>query len=54
MNGYGAICQVCGGMGQPHLTHEGMTLRRCPDCGLVFMDPMPDAATLKAHVFRRL
>jgi len=25
-----------------------MALRRCADCGLVFMDPMPDAATLKA------
>ena len=48
MNGDGAICQVCGGAGLPCLTREGMALRRCSDCGLVFMDPMPDAATLKA------
>ncbi len=44
----GAICQVCGGRGLPYVTHEGMVLRRCPDCGLVFMDPMPDAATISA------
>ena len=48
MSEEGAICQVCGGRGRPYLTHEGMALRRCSDCSLVFMDPMPDAATLKA------
>ena len=48
MSEEGTICQVCGGMGRPYLTHEGMALRRCSDCSLVFMDPMPDAATLKA------
>ena len=44
----GAVCQVCGGRGLPYVTHEGMALRHCPDCALVFMDPMPDAATISA------
>ena len=48
MSGDGATCQVCGGRGQPYLTHEGMALRRCPDCALVYMDPMPDAAVVDA------
>ena len=48
MSGDGAICQVCGGGGLPYLTHEGMVLRRCPDCALVFMDPMPDATAVGA------
>ena len=48
MSEEGAICQVCGSKGLPYLTHEEMALRRCPDCRLVFMDPMPQAATLEA------
>ncbi|MDE0415469.1 MAG: class I SAM-dependent methyltransferase [bacterium] len=48
MSEKGAACQVCGSRGQPHLNHKGMALSRCPNCGLIFMDPMPDNATLQA------
>ena len=44
----GSLCQVCGGLGRPYLEHDGMALRRCPTCGLVFMDPMPDARAIAA------
>jgi SAM-dependent methyltransferase len=42
----GSICQVCAGHGEPWFEHDGHRLRRCPDCGLVFLDPMPDTATV--------
>ncbi len=38
----GSTCQVCAAAGEQWLTHRDMVLRRCLDCGLVFMDPMPD------------
>jgi 2-polyprenyl-3-methyl-5-hydroxy-6-metoxy-1,4-benzoquinol methylase len=42
----GSICQVCGANGEPWFEHGGHNLRRCPGCDLVFLDPMPDAATV--------
>ena len=42
----GAKCQVCEERGEPLLVHGSMMFRRCPTCGFVFMDPMPDAARL--------
>ncbi len=43
----GSIYQVCAGRGEPWFEHDGHRLRRFPDCGLVFLDPMPDAATVE-------
>lgn len=44
-----APCQVCGGADRgPFVETGGMSLFRCRGCGVVFMDPMPDPATIEA------
>ena len=42
-------CQICGAEERSHvISHEGMELFRCSDCGLVFLDPMPKASDVAA------
>jgi 2-polyprenyl-3-methyl-5-hydroxy-6-metoxy-1,4-benzoquinol methylase len=43
-------CPLCAGATYtPHLTVNGFTLVRCATCGLIYVNPMPDAETLRAH-----
>ena len=43
-----APCQVCDSIDHDHFIQtNGMNLLRCRSCGTVFMDPMPDPATLE-------
>ena len=42
-------CPVCASAAYAaFMEHNGCHLQRCPDCGLVFMDPPPSAAVLHA------
>lgn len=41
-------CQVCGKTDHdPFIETKGMSLFRCRNCGVVFMDPMPDAGAVE-------
>ncbi len=48
-------CEVCGGNRHTRvISHEGMELFRCGDCGLVFLYPMPEAPEIAAlYIGRR-
>ncbi len=48
-------CQICGSRERSHvISHEGMDLFRCNDCGLVFLDPMLKAPQVAAIYTGRL
>ncbi len=43
-------CQVCSSSSRTHvISHEGMEIFRCGDCGLVFVSPMPEPSEIAAH-----
>ena len=42
-------CQACGSRRRTHvISHEGMELFRCSECGLIFLDPMPEPSEVAA------